>query len=381
MKRLNLALAIVLAVGLSACSSNKVKVEAVKPNPLPKIAQSKSLDLIFEQSVNATAKQDPLRMQLAFDNATYFLLDPVKGSVAAYRDNKRIWQQKVSKIGLTAGVSAAEGIVVVANRKGVVFALDQATGQQKWTAQTTASILSPALIIAGRVISQSNDNNVFAFDVSTGQQFWSYKISDVPFSLRGTASPVKLDERTVLIAASNAYVYALDAITGVARFQRRVAVSDGRSDVSRLIDIDADPVVSGQFMITSSFQGQLTVTDLASQRVIWSEEMSANQSPAANDTAVYVTDMTGVIRAYALTTGDLLWKNDSLLNRQLSNPVLLGNDLVIGDLDGVLHLLDPATGQLIGRAKTSGEVRSLRNVNGQLFAATRKGALTVWQNR
>jgi outer membrane protein assembly factor BamB len=43
---------------------------------------------------------------------------------------------------------------------------------------------------------------------------------------------------------------------------------------------------------------------------------------------------------------------------------------VVGDLDGVLHLIDPATGKLIGRAKTSGEVRTYV-IDDQLYVATR----------
>ncbi|MNV91115.1 Outer membrane protein assembly factor BamB precursor [compost metagenome] len=85
--------------------------------------------------------------------------------------------------------------------------------------------------------------------------------------------------------------------------------------------------------------------------------------------------------AYEISTGQKLWENDSLLNRQLSNPVMLGQDLIVGDLDGVLHMLNPATGELTGRAKTSGEVRTLRVIDDQLYVATRKGALSIWQNR
>jgi outer membrane protein assembly factor BamB len=94
-----------------------------------------------------------------------------------------------------------------------------------------------------------------------------------------------------------------------------------------------------------------------------------------------VAQADGKITAYSLTAGEQLWQNDSLLNRQLSNPVILGQDLVVGDLDGVLHLIDPTTGQLIGRSKTSGEVRTLRVIDNQLYVATRKGALSIWQNR
>ncbi len=370
----------ILTVALLGCSSNKIKVEQVKPNPLPKLVQAKALVPVFSQSVSATSKEDPLRLRLDVDNGVIFALDP-KGEVTAYQGKQRLWQQKVSKQGLSSGVEAAEGTVIVGNKKGQLFALDQATGEQKWTAQLSGAILSASLIQAGRVVTLSNDGTVYAHDLATGQQVWTYNLPDVQFSLRGTASPIALDPRTVLIASSNAYVYALDILTGVPRMQRRVAVSDGRSDVQRLNDIDGDPVVAGEFLVTTSFQGQVTVTDLASQQVLWSEDASSIQRPEVSNNTVYVTQADGKITAYALTTGEQLWQNDSLLNRQLSNPVVLGQDLVVGDLEGVLHLIDPNSGQLIGRSKTSGEVRSLRVIDGQLYVSTRKGALSVWQNR
>ena len=56
------------------------------------------------------------------------------------------------------------------------FALDQATGEQKWTTQLSGAILSPSLIESGRVITLANDGTVFAHDVVTGQQVWAYKL-------------------------------------------------------------------------------------------------------------------------------------------------------------------------------------------------------------
>ncbi len=370
----------VLSIALVGCSSNKIKVEEAKPNPLPKLAQSKSLVPVFSHDVSATEQADPLRLQLDVDNGVIFALDP-KGEVAAYRGKQRIWEKKVSKRGLSSGVTAAEGLVIVGNQKGQLFALDQASGEQKWQAQLSGALLSPALVQAGRVITLANDGTVFAHDLTTGQQVWAYKLQNAQFSLRGLASPVNLDGRTILVASSNAYVYAIDALSGVPRMQRRVAVNNGRSDIQRLNDIDGDPVVAGRFMVTSSFQGQVTVTDLAAMQVVWSEDASSNKRPEVADNKVFVAKTDGKLVAYDLGTGQLAWENDSLLNRQLSNPVMLGSDLVVGDLDGVLHLLDPNSGQLVGRSKTSGEVRSLRVIDNQLYVSTRKGALSVWQNR
>ncbi len=370
----------ILTFALAGCSTNKIKVEEVKPNPLPKLVQAKTLVPVFSQSVSSTSKADPLRLRLDADNGVIFAVDP-NGEVTAYQGKQRLWQKKVSKLGLSSGIEAAEGVVVVGNKKGQLFALDQATGEQKWTAQLSGAILSSSLIQSGRVITISNDDTVYAHDLATGQQVWTYNLPNVQFSLRGVATPVALDSRTVLIASSNAYIYALDIISGVPRMQRRVAVSDGRSDIQRLNDLDGDPVVAGQFLVTTSYQGQVTVMDLASQQVVWSEDASSIQRPEVFNNTVYVAQADGKITAYSLTAGEQLWQNDSLLNRQLSNPVILGQDLVVGDLDGVLHLIDPTTGQLIGRSKTSGEVRTLRVIDNQLYVATRKGALSIWQNR
>ena len=377
--KLKLPLAIAVASALLlGCSSNKVK--EAKPNPLPKIQQQQGLNLVFSQSVSSTNAAEALRLQLDTDNGVIFAIDP-DGQVSAYKGKEQLWKSKITKQELTAGVEAAEGIVVVGNRKGQLFALDQATGKQKWTTQLSGAILSPSLIQSGRVITIANDGTVFAHDAVTGQQVWAYKLPSVQFSLRGQPAPVRLDDRTILVASANAYVYALDVISGVPRFQRRVAISEGRSDIQRLIDIVGDPVVAGQYLVTTSFQGQVTVTDLATQRVVWSEDASSTNRPEVSGDKVFVSTVDGKLNAYSLSTGELAWQNEELLNRQLSNPVMLGQSLVVGDMDGVIHLLDPASGKLVGRAKTSGEVQSLRVIDNQLYVATRKGALTIWQNR
>ena len=377
--KLKLPLAIAIASALLiGCSTNKVK--EVKPNPLPKITQQQGLNLVFSQSVSSTNAAEALRLQLDTDNGVIFAIDP-DGQVSAYKAKQRLWKSKVTKQELTAGVEAGEGIVIIGNRKGELFALDQATGSQKWSAKLSGAILSPSLIQSGRVITIANDGTVFAHDDVTGQQVWAYKLPNVQFSLRGQPAPVRLDERTVVVASANAYVYALDVISGVPRFQRRVAVSDGHSDIQRLIDVVGDPVVAGQYLVTTSFQGQVTTTDLTTQRVVWSEDASSTNSAEVSGDKVFVSTADGKLKAYNLATGELLWQNEELLNRQLSNPVMLGQNLVVGDLDGVIHLIDPNTGKLIGRAKTSGEVRSLRVIDNQLYVATRKGALSIWQNR
>ena len=86
----------VLALALAGCSGNKVKVEEVKPNPLPKITQTTSLVPVFSQSVSATSEKDPLRLQLDVADGVIFAVDP-KGSVTAYRGKQKVWQKQNHK--------------------------------------------------------------------------------------------------------------------------------------------------------------------------------------------------------------------------------------------------------------------------------------------
>ena len=370
----------VLTLALAGCAGKTSKVPEVKPNPLPKLVQASSLVPVFSTSVAATDAADPLRLRLDAENGVVFAVSP-NGEVTAFNGKQKLWQKKISKDGLSSGVEAGDGILVVGNQKGQLFALDQQTGEQRWSAQLTGALLAPSLIHAGRVVSVTNDGTVYSHEIASGKQAWTYNLPNVQFSLRGQAAPVALDARNVLIASSNAYIYVLDTLSGAPKLQRRVAVSDGRSDIQKLIDIDGDPVVAGQFIVTTSYQGQVTVFDLASQQVIWSEESSSTQRPEVSGNAVFVAQNNGKISAYEITTGRTIWENDQLLNRQLSNPVVLAGQLVVGDLDGVLHLIDPASGQIVGRSKTSGEVRTLRVIDNQLYVSTRKGALSIWQSR
>ncbi|MBF7682320.1 outer membrane protein assembly factor BamB [Acinetobacter sp. B5B] len=372
----------ILAVALVGCSSNKPKVEKIKPNPLPKLVQAKSLQQVFSQHVSASNKKDPLRLQMAVDQGVIYVADPKKGTVDAFQGNKQLWSSQVYKKGmLSAGLEVGQGIVVAGNQKGELFALEQSTGKVLWQAQLSGPIITPSHIQLGRVITVTNDGNVYAHDATTGQQLWTYKLPNVALSLRGQASPVALDPNNVLIATANAYVYGIDVVSGVPRLQRRVSVAEGRTDIQRVNDIDGDPVMMGQFLITTSYQGQITVTDLQQQQVVWTDNSSSNQRPEVTRDTIYTTTVDGKIIAYGLLTGQKLWENDQLLHRNLSNPVLLGSDLVVGDFDGALSMIDPTTGKITGRSTTKGEVTSLRVVDNQLYVSTQKGALSVWQNR
>ena len=360
------------------CSSSLKPIEH-KPAKLPKISQPiQGLTSIWQERMGGAIKADPLRLQVA-------LLDGV--TLAASRDGEieawsatgqRLWQRDL-KQPISSGVAAAAGLAVVTTRSGQVLALNPKTGETRWTAQTTASVLSPALVDVDRVVLVASDGSVTGLDQSTGKQVWSFNIPVPTLSVRGTAAPVLFDQSTVIVAGASGRIYGLDLRTGIPRWERRVAVSAGRTDVQRLIDIDGDPLVSGRSLYVVSYQGQIVAVDLDSQRVRWDADTSSLRGLTTGLGNVYVSTTDGNLQAYDEKDGQLLWEIKDLAYRQLSNPVVLGRWLVVGDYDGYLHIIEQTEGKIVGRVRTSGAVRQLNVIDDQLLVNSATGALSIWR--
>ncbi len=378
--RLSLLTTLLLSSALmvTGCSS-KLKPIEYKPAKLPQLSQpNQRLTAVWQQRVGGAIKTDPLRLQVA-------LLDGV--TLAATRDGEiqawsatgqSLWQRDLNQP-ITGGVAAAAGLAVVTTRSGEVVAFDPKTGATRWTAQTIASVLSPALIDAERVVVVANDGSVTGLEHATGKQVWSFNIPVPSLSVRGTAAPVLFDQNTVIIAGATGRIYGLDLRTGIPRWERRVAVSAGRTDVQRLIDIDADPLVSGRQLYVVSYQGQIVAVDLDSQRVRWDADSSSLRGLTTGLGNVYVATTAGHLQAYDEQSGELLWDIDGLSHRQLSNPVVLGRWLIVGDYDGYLHIIEQTEGKIVGRVRTSGAVRQLNVIDDQLLVNSATGALSIWR--
>lgn len=353
------------------------KAPEVKPNPLPQIQVTQQLRLLYTTKTAALPKFDELRLQLAQADGIFYSVSP-DGNVTALQGNQKRWQVRLGKH-LTSGVSVGNGVVAVGDHKGHLYALDAKTGATLWQKSLTGSLLTPALVLQDRVVSVTNDGTVYANDSRNGQVLWTYTLPNVSFSMRGYAQPLLLNGRTVIVATANGYVYAIDSITGIPEWQKRVAVGSGRGDLARVVDIDGQPQVVNNQLVTVSYQGQVTVMDLNSQAIVWSQDASSLNSPAADEQAVYVASTNGQLKAFAMSSGQPLWENDQLSNRQLSNPVLIGGLIIVGDADGFLHLIRAQDGKFVGREKVNGAVRTLRVDNKQLWVSTLSGQYSVWQ--
>ncbi len=378
------AFAIVAAsiLTLAGCSSDKdFKPVEHKPSKLPVLtAPIQTLALVWKDSIGGEEKLDPLRPQLDVQDGNVYAASHDGRIYAWDATGKQLWRVK-TKYEITSGVSVTNGVLVYGTSKGNVVALDTKTGKQLWVQNTSASILSPALVSGNRVVVLGNDGTVTATDLTTGQTAWTYDIPTPILSIRGNSAPVVFDENTVIVAGDAGRIYALDLATGVPKWERRVAVSDGTSEVQRLIDISGDPLISGRQLYVVSYQGQLTSMSIDTQQVNWVVDTSSLRAPAEGLGNIYVSTVDGKILAVDEQSGKTMWTQEALAYRGLSNPVVLGRYLIVGDASGYLHIIEQTEGKIIGRVETKGAISTLRVVGDRLLVNSAKGALSIWQAR
>ena len=170
--------------------------------------------------------------------------------VAVPRAVRSQWRFRVSPEELPTAPVVAGDTVFVADRRGVVHALD-ASGAEKWRAYTGGAIYFPPAVARGRVYVGSADGRVHAFEARTGRALWRFRVAParrrIPvygklISTWPVSGGVVVEGGVVYAAAGIAHydgthVVALDAITGKLRWH---------NDMSGALSKEADSGVSMQ---------------------------------------------------------------------------------------------------------------------------------------
>ncbi|MGI9339090.1 MAG: outer membrane protein assembly factor BamB, partial [Psychrobacter sp.] len=326
------------------------------------------------------SKKDPLDLQVGYENGQMVVAGR-GGDLTGYDSNgQRLWSFNVGEE-ITGGVAldAFSQTAVVSTRGGRIIALDSSTGAKRWQKQLSGSVLTPALITNNRVILSANDGFLHGLSLQSGQSVWQFATSLPAISVRGAAAPTLLDDTTALIATADGRLHAITLDNGLPKWSRRIGIGTGSSEVERMSDVDGQPVIDNNQLFAISYSGQLLAIDLASREVMFVKELASLKSLAVNSQQVVATSLEGKVVAYDRRTGEVLWESEELAYRKLTNPVMIGDYIAVGDLDGIVHLFDPATGTIVSRVETKGALSSLQVDGSRLMTQSISGQVAIWQ--
>jgi len=291
------------------------------------------------------------------------------------------WKREASEAALTGSPGVGQGLVVVGGRNGEVVAFNSETGEKRWSVKVTSEVLSAPSIQPNRVIVRSNDGRVFGLDPADGSRKWVFDRGLPTLSVRGNASPVSINGATI-IGYDDGSLVALRDEDGLRIWEQVVAESDGRTEIERLSDIDGEILVDSDQVYAASYHDKVMALSAANGQPLWAHDVGSYSGVTLAGDKLLLSDKQGNIWALDRSTGNSLWKQNVLLNRQLTTPVVQGEYGVVGDLDGYLHWFKLDTGDIVGREHIEkSAIRGTPQVSasGVLYAVSNEGKLAAYQ--
>jgi outer membrane protein assembly factor BamB len=268
-------------------------------------------------------------------------------------DGDRIWKIDLDDH-LSGGVGVGAGMVLLGTSDGEVLALSDADGSELWRGQVTGEVLAAPQTDGDVVVVQSYDGKLYGLSAQDGSELWAYD-SNVPvLTLRGTSTPI-IFERFAIAAFGNGRVVALDVDTGAVRWEARVSIAQGRSEIDRIVDIDGTMLQVGTVLWAASYQGRLVALEISSGRKLRQEDVSSYVGLDQGFGNIYVAEETGTVIAYLRSSTGIRWEQGALTNRRLSAPRVIKGYLAVADFEGYVHFLSQVDGRFVGREKIDGD--------------------------
>jgi len=352
--------AISLMLTLSACSTVSGWFEMdddedlTAPVDLVDIDQTVTFKKLWSKGIGDGQGEGYYKIQAAIAGDTIYVAS-AEGEVAAInRQSGKVQWDVDLDVRLSGGVGVYENALMVGSRDGSVLQLDASNGSVNWSTRLSGEVLAPPQGNGKVVIAQSYEGRVQGLDFDTGEKLWTFD-SNVPvLTIRGTSTPI-LNNNMVYAGFANGRVLALDANSGAVAWEVRVAISQGRSEIERIVDVDGTMVMAGKELYAASYQGRLVAIDAGSGRKLWQQDVSSFAGVSQGFGNVYVTDEDGTVTAYLRNGQGERWSQTALGYRELSRPTPVSSYLAVADYEGYVHLMSQVDGKFVGRIKVDGD--------------------------
>jgi outer membrane protein assembly factor BamB len=325
------------------------KIDAVEMVDLSVYDNKITLEPIWSKKLGVGYGMRYLRLVPTHDEETVYGVD-WRGELFAFDKStgEERWQIELPSH-LTGGLSFGQQMVVIGGGDGSVYAIDRADGEVRWRSKVSSEVLSRSVIAGGIVVVHTNDGKVTGLNGDNGKTLWTYQYKVPVLTLRGASSPLMIDESRVVVGLANGKLVLLDVRTGVVLWEQTVATPQGRSELQRMVDVDANPLLIGNTIYTVAYQGRIAAMDVSSGRIIWTRDMSSYTGMSGDDRLLYVSDADGNVHGVDRFNGAMLWKQDKLQSLSLTEPLLFKGQLIVGAKDGYLYWLSTEDGAIVSR--------------------------------
>ncbi len=344
--------AIVLLGFLVSCGGNKDNADP--PAELTAIKINVPLQLNWALDTRAAKNRASYRLRpLLVGNRAYSI--DTDGTVVSVdlASGRKLWKFDTELTPIT-GLAGNDQILIATSQDGDIAAYRESDDELEllWKTRIESEIRATPLVDNDQVFVRSVDGKLRSLAIADGNEQWVVARSVPALSLTGNSEPLVQGE-LVFAGFDDGKLIAYDRVTGQTRWESTISAPGGRTEIERLVDVDGSFVIRDGVIYVSSFQGRLAAIQAVSGDLLWSREFSSYQPIAIDDDALYLSADNSHLWAIDRRTGTAFWKQDVLHARKITAPAILGDNLVVADLDGYLHWFSRSEGTLLGRIRTS----------------------------
>lgn len=311
------------------------------------------IEVLWEASIGVGADEKNIKLGLAALPDRLIVANR-EGLVEArnLQTGDTLWSTD-TQLPLSGGIGLGDGLAVLGSSNAEVIALDTQTGQVRWKSTVSSEVLASPVLAKNKVVVRTTDGNVFALDDKTGGKLWSYEHNVPALSLRGMSTPLVVND-SVIVGFDNGKLIALDIANGKYTWETGIAIAKGRSEVERLVDLDADMVQTNDVVYVASYRGGMAAVSASDGDMLWQNTSISSYLGLSHDFRyVYLTDAHAHVWQIDQRSGAGLWQQKELHHRRLTAPVTYQNYIVVGDFEGYVHWLSSTDGHQLGRVQVT----------------------------
>ena len=369
-----MAHALVLMSGiaaLSGCAWMPWSSSAKKPAELPALKGANAASIAWSASVGKAAGY---LFTPGYAEGLVYVAGRDGSIYALSQEGGRVVNRLEAKVPLTGGVGVNDDTVVVGSGKGDIIALDSA-GRPLWKTSVSGEVLAPPTVASGNVVVRTADGRILDLNRIDGKRKWVFQRAAPALTLRTNAS-VLVNRGVIYAGYPGGKVVALELDSGKPIWEATISLARGATELERIADVSGLPVLDDTRICAAVYQGRTGCVETLNGNVLWSREISSADGVAIDAKYVYVADTAGVVFALDKTNGATVWKLEKLQLRDPGTPIVVKGKILIGDKDGLVHVMSPDNGDLIGRVTTDGSrVISLSANGDRIIAQTDKGGV------
>jgi outer membrane protein assembly factor BamB len=222
-----------------------------------------------------------------------------------------------------------DGLVVIGNNAGRVYALDAGDGELRWARRQKGEIASTAAITADAVYMASMDGSLVRYGMA-GTPMWTFSTSGSPIE----SSPL-VAGGLVYVGAHDGRLSAVGTRSGRARWTFQAPAA-----------IKGSAALAGGLVVVGDYAGNVHALDPRTGAERWSSSAGARfyGGPGVSGTTIVIGDVGGAVVALDARDGSLLWRHSTGGAFVYSSPAIAGGTVFIGSYDGLFRALDLATG-------------------------------------